>query len=162
MNNSDMNKNCEPENLIDENASFEHRFFSHLMRINRLLRGRVEQDMKAMDISPPQMWFLKRLHDAGEPQPVSFFADGVFSNRSNATQMIDRLQAEDLVKRIQNPNDRRSVLVELTALGEQRLHEGQERHERIVAEVLASLSEDEREDTLRVLERILGVLDESE
>jgi len=131
-----------------------------LMQINKRLRGYVEQDMKDMDVSPPQMWFLARLHEAGEPKPVSFFADGVFSNRSNATQMIDRLESEGLVERFKNPNDRRSTLVKLTNLGEQRLHEGRERHERIIADLLAPLSDDERQETLTVFERVLGLLDQ--
>ncbi len=159
MNNSHMNKNCNLENHIPEPQSFEGKFFLTLMRINKQLRGYVEQDMKDMDVSPPQMWFLSRLHDAGEPKPISFFADGVFSNRSNATQMIDRLEADGLVERFKNPNDRRSTLVKLTSVGEQRLHEGRDRHERIIADLLAPLSDDEREETLIVLERVLGLLD---
>lgn len=155
-----MNKNCHPENTLPENLSFEGRFFLTLMQINKRLRGYVEQDMQDMDVSPPQMWFLARLHEAGEPQPVSFFADGVLSNRSNATQMIDRLEAEGMVERFKNPDDRRSTLVRLTDTGEQRLHEGRERHERIIADLLAPLSDAERDETLTVLERVLGLLDQ--
>ena len=105
-------------------SSFEHRFFTLLTRINRLLHYHADHNMPAQALSPQQLWFLKRLHDAGAPQPIGFFADGVISNRSNATQMIDRLQSEGLVSRAKNPNDRRSVLVELSNSGSQRLHEG--------------------------------------
>lgn len=156
MNNSDMNKKCE---IVDwDDGSFEHRFFSTLMRINRLLRQHVEQELTDIDLSPPQMWFLKRLAHAGEPQPISFFADGVFSNRSNATQMIDRLEAEELVKRVKNPKDRRSVLVELTDLGSQRLIEAHHRHEKLIGDLLAPLSSDDRDKTLEALEGVLELL----
>ena len=157
MNNSDMNKNCDPE--FWHNNSFEHRFFASLMRMNRLMRQHVEQEMASVDLSPPQMWFLGRLAEAGSPQPISFFADKIHSNRSNATQMIDRLEAEGLVQRVKNPNDRRSVLVELTKAGIQRLMEGHECHNRIIGELLEPLSEEERNDTLKVFQRITDLLD---
>ena len=106
---------------LGEEQPFEEQFFHLFMHINRLLRQLADQQMADGCLTPTQLFFLKRLNDAGAPQPISFFADGVFSNRSNATQMIDRLQAEGLVTRVKNPNDRRSVLVELTASGAARL-----------------------------------------
>lgn len=141
---------CEP---------FEQNCFDLLTRIGRLLRQRAEQEMLAHSLSPAQLWFLKRLEEAGEPQPISSFADGVVSNRSNATQMVDRLEAEGLVSRIQNPNDRRSTLVELTELGIQRLRKGNACQERLIQALLKPLSADERATALRVFERIHNLLD---
>lgn len=141
---------CEP---------FEHRFFVLLTRIYRLLHHHADHNMPAHALSPPQLWFLKRLHEAGAPQPISYFADGVVSNRSNATQMADRLQSEGLVTRVRNPADRRSVLLELTEAGSRRLREGQECLERMAEELLAPLTPTERDDTIVVLERILSLLE---
>ena len=140
-------------------ASFEHRFFVLLTRIYRLLHHHADHNMPADALSPPQLWFLKRLHDAGAPQPISYFADGVLSNRSNATQMVDRLQSEGLVSRVRNPEDRRSVLVELTESGSRRLHEGQECLEEMAKELLEPLAPDERDNTIVVLEKILALLE---
>ena len=139
--------------------SFEHRFFVLLTRIYRLLHHHADHNMPAQALSPPQLWFLKRLHDAGAPQPISYFADGVVSNRSNATQMADRLQSEGLVTRVRNPADRRSVLLELTDAGSRRLREGQECLEHMAEELLAPLKPAERDDTIVVLERILSLLE---
>lgn len=141
---------CEP---------FEHRFFVLLTRIYRLLHHHADHNMPAHALSPPQLWFLKRLNEAGAPQPISYFADGVVSNRSNATQMADRLQSEGLVTRVRNPADRRSVLLELTEAGSRRLREGHECLERMAEELLAPLTPAERDDTIIVLERILALLE---
>ena len=100
--------------------------------------------MAAEDLSPAQAWFLGRLFESGAPQPISYFADGVFSNRSNATQMIDRLEAEGLVRRFRNPKDRRSVLVELQEAGSQRLLEALERRETLLRELLNPLTDAEQ------------------
>ncbi len=140
-------------------ASFEHRFFSLLTRIYRLLHHHADHNMPAQALSPQQLWFLKRLHDAGSPQPISFFADGVISNRSNATQMIDRLQGEGLVARFNNPKDRRSVLVEMTDSGSQRLHDGQKQLEDMAVALLKPLLPAERENIIAVFERVLSLLE---
>ncbi len=139
---------------------FEQEFFRLLMRIYRLLHQLADQQMAEFDLSPAQLWFLKRLDEAGSPQPISYFADGVFSNRSNATQMIDRLQAEGLVARIRNPHDRRSVLVQLTESGAHRLEGGRACHERLVEAVFQPLHEEERESAIRVLQRVLQALED--
>jgi DNA-binding MarR family transcriptional regulator len=139
--------------------TFEQRFFVLLTRIYRLLHHHADHNMPAGALSPPQLWFLKRLHDAGAPQPISYFADGVVSNRSNATQMADRLQSEGLVMRVRNPADRRSVLLQLTDAGSRRLREGHKFLDRMAEELLAPLTPAERDDTILVLERILSLLE---
>ena len=139
--------------------SFGEQFFRLLTRISRLLQHLSDRQMAYGCLTPTQLFFLKRLSDAGAPQPISFFADGVFSNRSNATQMIDRLEAEGLVTRARNPKDRRSVLVALTASGEESLKEGYERHKELANMLFEPLTESERQTSLEVLGRVLAFLE---
>ena len=139
--------------------SFEQRFFALLTRIYRLLHHHADHNMPADALSPQQLGFLRRLHEAGAPQPMSFFADGVMSSRSNATQMVDRLQSEGLVVRVRHPLDRRSVLVELTDLGAQRLADGHACLESMAKELFAPLSPSERENILDVFEKVLSLLE---
>lgn len=139
--------------------SFGEQFFRLLTRISRLLQHLADRQMAYGCLTPTQLFFLKRLSDAGAPQPISFFADGVFSNRSNATQMIDRLEAEGLVTRARNPKDRRSVLVELTASGAESLKEGYERHKQLAEMLFEPLTESERQTSLQVLGRVLAFLE---
>ncbi len=147
---------------LPPDAPFEQQFFTLISRICRQLVLHAEQ-IKADDtLSPPQLWFLKRLYDAGAPQPISFFADGVFSNRSNASQMIDRLEAEGLVYRIRNPRDRRSVLVELTDAGVERMHHAEACHMQLARELLDPLTEEERVAALSTFARVLTLFEEGE
>ncbi len=145
---------------LPPDVPYEQRFFMLITRICRQLVLHAEQ-IKADDtLSPPQLWFLKRLYDAGAPQPISFFADGVYSNRSNASQMIDRLEAEGLVYRIQNPRDRRSVLVELTDAGVERMRHAEDSHMQLARELLAPLTDEEREAALSTFERVLTLFED--
>ncbi len=139
--------------------AYEERFFILLTRICRQLAQLAEQNKSPETLSPPQLWFLKRLYDAGAPQPVSFFADGVFSSLSNASQMIDRLEADSLVYRIRNPRDRRSVLVELTDLGVERMRQAEASHRQLARELLSPLTAEERAAALASFERVLSLFD---
>ena len=153
-----MNQIGAESDALDE--TFEQRFFTLLSRICRQLVQHAEQIKAAGMLSPPQLWFLKRLYDAGAPQPISYFADGIFSNLSNASQMIDRLVAEGLVCRIDNPRDRRSKLVELTEQGLQRMNRAYERHHLLAQDLLQPLSEEERRTALSTLERVLSLFED--
>ena len=144
---------------LPPDAPFEQQFFMLITRICRQLVLHAEQIKADDSLSPPQLWFLKRLYDAGAPQPISFFADGVYSNRSNASQMIDRLEAEGLVYRIRNPRDRRSVLVELTDAGVERMRHAEASHMQLARELLQPLSEAERIAALSAFERVLSLFE---
>ena len=152
-----MNQACAESAALDE--TFENRFFTLLSRICRQLVQHAEQIKASGMLSPPQLWFLKRLYDTGSPQPISFFADGFFSNLSNASQMIDRLEADGLVYRIDNPRDRRSVLVELTDAGVERMHHAEASRMQLARELLAPLSESERIAALSTFERVLSLFE---
>ena len=144
---------------LPPDAPYEQQFFMLITRICRQLALHAEH-IKADDtLSPPQLWFLKRLYDAGAPQPISFFADGVFSNRSNASQMIDRLEADGLVYRIRNPRDRRSVLVELTDAGAERMRHAEASHMQLARELLEPLTAEERVAALSTFERVLSLFE---
>ena len=157
MDNSDVNQFGPDTEWSDD--SFENRFFTLFTRIGRQLALHAEQFKVAGMLSPPQLWFLKRLYDAGSPQPISFFADDIFSNLSNASQMIDRLEADGLVYRIDNPRDRRSKLVELTEAGVQRMKQAYERHHLMARELLEPLTEEERRAAIAILERVLSLFE---
>ncbi|MCY4071735.1 MAG: MarR family transcriptional regulator [Chloroflexi bacterium] len=152
-----MNK-CDGSHTANP-QSFEEEFFLLLMRINRVLRQLANQQMEVCRLTPTQLFFLKRLYEAGAPQPISFFADGVFSNRSNASQMIDRLQAEGYVERVKNPKDRRSVLVQLTDSGAEELELGHARHQQLAQSLFEPFSEEERDAAIRTLRHVLSLLE---
>jgi DNA-binding MarR family transcriptional regulator len=67
---------------------------------------------------------------------------------SGISRSVDRLTKLGLVERVNNPNDRRSLLVGLTANGLRRLRAAQVSHHRIVREML--LTHFDRDDLTRL------------
>jgi DNA-binding MarR family transcriptional regulator len=54
------------------------------------------------------------------PISLSELAEKLTCVRSNVTQLVDRLEADGLVKRTDDPADRRAVRAAVTALGRKR------------------------------------------
>ena len=67
---------------------------------------------------------VSQLADSGEPLALSELATQQSCVRSNMTQLIDRLEADGLVRRVDDPGDRRSVRAAITRLGEEKAAAG--------------------------------------
>jgi DNA-binding MarR family transcriptional regulator len=73
-------------------------------------------------LSLPKLAALDRLMQAGGSLPLGQLAERLACVRSNVTQLVDRLDADGLVTREPDPNDRRSRLAVITKAG-RRAHE---------------------------------------
>jgi DNA-binding MarR family transcriptional regulator len=74
--------------------------------------------------------------------------------RSNITQLVDRLEAEALVERVDDPHDRRVIRAQLTPLGKERYAEGVKVVDAISADFSAALPATERALLDRLLSRL--------
>ena len=96
---------------------------------------RLEAVLEPVGLSLAKFGVLSRLVAAGEPLPLGTLAERCACVRSNITQLVDRLEADKLVERVNDPNDRRSVRAVLTDAGRERQAEGA----RILAETEGEL-----------------------
>jgi DNA-binding MarR family transcriptional regulator len=71
---------------------------------------------------------------------LSDLAERLSCVRSNITQLVDRLEADGLVRRVDDPADRRSVRAELTRLGIEKQAAGASEVSRIQAEISERIS----------------------
>jgi MarR family 2-MHQ and catechol resistance regulon transcriptional repressor len=113
--------------------------------------GRLEAALEPLGLSLPKLRLLTKLADAGEPVPLRTLAEYSACVRSNITQLMDRLEAEKLVVRVDDPQDRRSVRAELTAEGRKRHAAGLRVLRQAERELASRLPEHDRESLLRVL-----------
>jgi DNA-binding MarR family transcriptional regulator len=110
----------------------------------RVIEDRMELALGKVSLSMAKQGALTQLALAGEPLTLSQLATRLSCVRSNMTQLIDRLEADGLVRRLDDPADRRSVRAELTALGRQRQDAGARAMAKVQAEIAAGLSKADR------------------
>jgi DNA-binding MarR family transcriptional regulator len=84
------------------------------------LRERLESALVAVGLSVSKFDALEQLIQAGEPLTLGHLAGRLQCVRSNVTQLIDRLEAEGLVKRGSCMEDRRAIRAKVTPLGLER------------------------------------------
>lgn len=115
---------------------------------------RFESALEPLGLSLAKFGALANLVEAGEALPLRTLADRCACVRSNMTQLIDRLEAEKLVVRADDPHDRRSVRAALTSEGRARHTEGLKVIRAVERELFSRLSSkraDELMESLRVL-----------
>jgi DNA-binding MarR family transcriptional regulator len=90
----------------------------------RLLEARYDGLYQSMtqqsDITPRQFGVLMALYQLG-PLTPSVLADRISCDRNTLSEMLKRMAERKLVSKKSNPEDRRSLQVQLTAKGEEAL-----------------------------------------
>jgi len=84
------------------------------------VEARLEEALAGVGLSIAKFEALSILVSQDRPISLSELAAKLVCVRSNVTQLVDRLETEGLVKRADDPSDRRAVRAEVTALGRKR------------------------------------------
>jgi len=125
-----------------------------LLHAAHALEDRVEAALQNAGLSTPKFSVLSALVAAGEPLSLSELASRLSCVRSNMTQLVDRLESEELVRRVDDPKDRRIVKASITDAGRERQEAGAERIEQLHQDFAASVKAEDR----AALGRLLTVL----
>src|SRR5260221_12461118 len=125
-----------------------------LVRAAHVLESRLESALDQVGLSLPKFGALSHLVKEGEPLSLSECAMKMTCVRSNITQLVDRLEADGLVRRVEDPEDRRAVRAAVTALGKERYAAGVRQVERVQAEFAETLSGIDQ----GALERVLSAI----
>lgn len=95
-----------------------------LLEAARAVESRLERELGDVGLSRAKLVALTKLVEAGEPLTLGELAERIACVRSNITQLMDRLEADGLVRRVDDPADRRSVRATLTDQGRSRQERG--------------------------------------
>jgi MarR family transcriptional regulator for hemolysin len=114
----------------------------------------VESKLGAVDLSLAKLAALVALRDAGESLPLSQLAGRLSCVKSNITQLVDRLEADGLVARKPDPNDRRTRLAVMTAAGRKACKEGMRVQQQTERDLFGALSRDEAHQLAALMEKV--------
>jgi len=118
------------------------------------LETRVEARLADAGLSLPKLAALHQLSQAGDSLPLGQLAERLACVKSNVTQLVDRLEADGLVVRAADPNDRRSRLAVLTDVGKTAYARGSQIQQQTEREIFATLSKDEASTLHALLAKI--------
>jgi len=128
--------------------------FFMLLDAGRAQFARLEEALKTVGLSAAKYKVLSQIAKSKEPVPLRLLAEEQQCVASNVTTLVDRLETDGLVRRVDDPADRRSKRAELTELGKEKAEDGA----RVVAEVEAAFAESLGPTERLALAKVLGAL----
>jgi DNA-binding MarR family transcriptional regulator len=125
-----------------------------ILKALHAVEDRLEASLEPLGLSLAKLGVLGKLVAAGEPLPLGTLAERCACVRSNITQLVDRLEADKLVVRADDPRDRRSVRAELTPEGRARHDAGLAALQDAEQALLARLPAPQRESLLPLIQSL--------
>src|SRR6266404_6332001 len=124
-------------------ADTERSGFFAVLHTSGVLETRVESKLSDVGLSIAKLAALHVLAKAGESLPLGQLAERLSCVKSNVTQLVDRLEADGLVSRAADPNDRRSRLAVLTSAGRRAYQDGLRLQEDAERELFQAITDEE-------------------
>src|SRR3954451_20783622 len=116
-----------------------------VLHASSVMESRVEGRLSDVGLSLAKLAALRRLTEAGEALPLGQLAERLSCVKSNVTQLVARLEADGLVSRTSDPNDRRSRIAVLTDAGRKAYAKGSEIQKQAERELFGVLTAEETE-----------------
>ena len=133
------------------------RLADQLLRLSRRLHRSQRQLLEPLGITPAQARLLRTLAYCEEPPRMADLAHRLDVVPRAVTTLVDALEALELVRRVPDPDNRRSIRIELRDGGHRALLDLRRARRTAAAELLAPLDDGQRGE----LTALLAVLDES-
>ena len=130
--------------------------YASLVRTGQALLGEIERSIwRTAGIPHPAATALAVIDGAGEPLTPSQVSDRVLVASATMTATLDLLEHRGWIRRIPNPTDRRSVLIEITPDGRAAADQILPRIRAVEKSILSALTPAERAQLLHMLTKIL-------
>lgn len=125
----------------------ELRYISHLIK----QKGR--EILSNYTITPPQFVALQWLHEYGD-MTIGELSTKMYLAFSTTTDLVDRMEKNELVQRVRDEQDRRVVRIHLLAEGERVIQEVIKKRQQYLEEILNDFNEQEIDDLLKNLQKL--------
>lgn len=145
-----MNDNAK-KNLQDaEQVAFMEK---ELRYISGIIKQKGREILNSYTITPPQFIALQWLFEHGD-MTIGDLSNKMYLAFSTTTDLVDRMEKNELVVRIREEQDRRVVRIKLLQEGERIIEEVIKKRQDYLENVLANFSEEEAAQFSLLLEKL--------
>ena len=139
---------------MDKNGILKNEILVGVGKASSLLDIMFEKFYKSFGLTRVQFFALHLTVVAGEEgMPLSALGEEMSVSKANITTLIDRMETNGFVKRVQDQNDRRSSKVCATTEGLRIFNITQPRKEKFVTDVFSFLTENELKRASELLKK---------
>jgi DNA-binding MarR family transcriptional regulator len=131
------------------------RIWLRLLTCTQLIERQVRSRLRGQfDTTLPRFDLMAQLERHREGLKMNELSRLLMVTGGNVTAIVDQLEKEGLVERLDEPADRRAFRIRLTKSGEKTFADMARAHEDWVVELLAGLSRRDQDELLRLLARV--------
>jgi len=131
------------------------RIWLRLLTCTQLIEKRVRAGLREeFATTLPRFDLMAQLERHPEGLKMNELSRLLMVTGGNVTGVVDQLEKEGMVERLDEPADRRAFRIRLTRSGDKTFAEMARAHERWVVELLAGLSGRERDELLKLLAKL--------
>lgn len=139
------------QNLHDpERVAFMEK---ELRYISGIIKQKGREILNSYTITPPQFIALQWLFEHGD-MTIGDLSNKMYLAFSTTTDLVDRMEKNDLVVRIREEQDRRVVRIKLLKEGERIIEEVIQKRQEYLENMLTNFSEDEAIQFGKLLEKL--------
>lgn len=124
-----------------------------LTRASDTIHAHLSMSGSMKDLTISQFGVMEALYHLG-PQAQNVLGEKILKSNSNMTTVIDNLEKRDLVKRERDKDDRRKIIVHLTASGKSMIEKIFPNHVRAIEEQFSVLSVEEKQILCELLRKL--------
>lgn len=140
-------------NIIGNDANIQQAVYRLLTKAFILLDDCDRQFFAEYGLSTRQYWALQHL-DEEQGRSMVDLSRVLFTDKSNVTSIVDRLERLNLVTRTMDPRDRRVILVTLTPEGRHLRDRVKEEHDEHISNLICVLNNTDLQSLLVYLDSI--------
>ena len=131
------------------------RLWLRLLTCTQLIERRVRSGLREQFATTlPRFDLMAQLERHAEGLKMNELSRLLMVTGGNVTAIVDQLEKEGLVERLDEPDDRRAFRIRLTKAGEKSFADMARAHEDWVVELLAGLTRREHDELLRLLAKV--------
>jgi DNA-binding MarR family transcriptional regulator len=128
-----------------------------LLHTGAAVEARLERSLESTGLSLAKLGVLHHLVAAERSLPLGQLAERLSCVKSNVTQLVDRLESDGYVRRVPDPEDRRSVLAEITPSGREAYGRGACANEAAQKQVVEGLTAEDQTRLALLLEQLTSL-----
>jgi len=122
---------------------------------NNFLQEKLHSYVKTTGLTPSQFAIIIILGNNGALK-ISDIYKQMLIKSGNRTMILDSLEKRNFINRIFSKNDRREIIIELTAAGQKFFEENHEKYSNFVEKIISNISQNEQKDIVAIAKKIIG------
>ncbi|MBK3493495.1 MarR family transcriptional regulator [Viridibacillus sp. YIM B01967] len=130
-----------------------------LRHISALIKQKGREILSNYTITPPQFIALQWLHELGD-MTIGDLSNKMYLAFSTTTDLVDRMEKNELVKRIRDNEDRRVVRIHLLEEGERIIAEVIVKRQKYLDDIVTDFSQTEVLELSRLLHKLFNEMNQ--